>query len=56
MVFPEIWLVFAKFQVFSFVLFDLFISTDLEEKRTFRFGFFSFLSGKMVGNLQVLLS
>ena len=43
----------AKLQVFSFALLDLLVSTDLGEKRVFRSGFFSFLLGKLVGNLQV---
>ena len=52
-VLPEVQLVLVKLQVFSFALLDLLISTDLGEKRVFRTSFFSFLLGKLVGNLQV---
>ena len=50
---PEVKLVLAKLQVFSFTLLDLLVSADLGEKRVFSSGFLSFLLGKLVGNLQV---
>ena len=52
--FLKLKLVLVKLQVFGFTLLDLLISTDLGEKKVFRTGFFSFLLGKLVGNLQGL--
>ena len=52
-VLPEVKLVLTKLQVFSFTLLDRIVSADLGEKRVFSSGFFSFLLGKLVGNLQV---